>query len=207
MTRTYMQVFKILPEFDGSNTYILTEDGKTAVVIDPSEPSIVDELSFRRLECKFVLLTHGHFDHVGGCGVLFEKGAHICCGEREKDLIFSKEYLGIFGGVYVPHFEIARTVSDNEDFEMCGIKFKALATAGHTAGSMCYIAENALFSGDTLFCRSIGRTDLPTGDNSAMIDSLEKLVRLNGDFNLYCGHGANSALAFERENNPYLRKF
>ncbi|MDE6504454.1 MAG: MBL fold metallo-hydrolase [Clostridia bacterium] len=202
-----MQVFKVLPEFDGSNSYIVTADGKSAVVIDPAEPYIAEELKSRGLVCEFVLLTHGHFDHVGGCGALAEKGARICCGEREKQLIFSKEYLGIFGGVYVPKFEISRTFSDGECFEMCGIKFKALATAGHTAGSVCYLAENALFSGDTLFCRSIGRTDLPTGDYRDMIESLEKIRYLNGDFTLYCGHGPNSSLGFEKENNPYLRKF
>ncbi|MBD5585040.1 MAG: MBL fold metallo-hydrolase [Clostridia bacterium] len=200
-----MRVFKVLPQNGASNSYIITADGKEAVVVDPSEERIADILDKNGLVCKAVLLTHGHFDHVGGCGVLFNRGAVICCGENENDLIFSKEYLNIFGGVSVPRFEIGRTFRDNEEFDFCGIKFKALSTAGHTAGSMCYIADGVIFSGDTLFAGSIGRTDLPTGNYREIMNSLKKLSNLDGDYTVLCGHGEDTTLEQERHYNAFLR--
>ncbi len=200
-----MKIIKVTPRGFGSNSYILTANGKTAVVIDPAEPHIADVLSDNGLECSCVLLTHGHFDHVGGCGVLFKNGAHIYCNEREKELIFSKEYLGLFGGVQVPDFKIARTFSDGEEFEECKIKFKVFTTAGHTAGSSCIIAANALFTGDTLFAGGVGRWDLPTGNFAELSESLNRLVALDGEYDIYCGHGANSTLTHEKQTNPYLR--
>ena len=201
-----MQVYKISPANGTSNSYILTQDNKTAVVIDPSQPQITEILQQKRLECKYVLLTHGHFDHVGACGVLYAKGAHICCNEREKDFIFSKEYLGIFGGVSVPEFKISKTFKDGEEVELCGIKIKVISTPGHTAGSTCYIAENYLFSGDTLFCGSVGRTDLPTGNFNELLSSLKSLKELDGDYVVCCGHGEDTRLSVERLYNPYMRK-
>ncbi len=171
-----MQVFKVLPLDYSSNSYILTSDNKSAVVIDPSNRKTVEVLEQNGLDCKFVLLTHGHFDHVGACGELFAKGAHICCNEREKDLIFSKEYLSIFGGVTVPQFEIFRTFTDGESLTFCGINFNVMKTAGHTAGSCCYLTENCLFSGDTLLRGSVGRWDLPTGNFSQLVKSLPRLT-------------------------------
>ncbi len=200
-----MQVFKVLPLDFASNSYILTADGKAAVVIDPSGMNVLEVLEKHALSCKFVLLTHGHFDHLGACGELFAKGAHICCGEREKDLIFSKEYLSIFGGVTVPEFEISRTFKDGEEVNLCGIDFKVLGTPGHTAGSVSYLTESCLFTGDALFLGSIGRWDLPTGDYSQLIKSVKRLAALDGDYKIYCGHGEDSTLSRERAYNPYLR--
>ena len=200
-----MKIIKVTPRGFGSNSYILAADGKTAVVIDPAEPHIADVLSDNGLKCSCVLLTHGHFDHVGGCGVLFKNGAHIYCNEREKELIFSKEYLGLFGGVQVPDFKIARTFSDGEEFEECGIKFKFIATAGHTAGSSCIIAENALFTGDTLFFEAVGRCDLPTGSASDLQKSIRKLYALEGDYSVYAGHGEDTTLEYERSHNAFFK--
>jgi len=200
-----MQVFKVLPLDFASNSYILTADNKTAAVIDPSGRNVLEVLERHALSCRFVLLTHGHFDHVGACGELFAKGAHICCGERENDLIFSKEYLSIFGGVTVPKFEISRTFKDGEEVNLCGIDFKVLETPGHTVGSVSYLAENCLFTGDALFRGSIGRWDLPTGDYSQLIKSVKRLAALDGDYKIYSGHGEDSTLSRERAYNPYLR--
>ncbi|MDE6667889.1 MAG: MBL fold metallo-hydrolase [Clostridia bacterium] len=200
-----MQVFKVLPFNGDSNSYILTADNKTAVVIDPSGQDVLAVLKKHGLECKYVLLTHGHFDHVGVCGELFNRGAKICCGEHEKDLIFSKDYLNIFGGVTVPHFEVSRTFKDGEEVELCGIDFKVLETSGHTAGGCCYLTGNILFTGDTLFRGSIGRWDLPTGNFTQLLNSIKRLASLDGDYKIYCGHGEDSTLSRERAYNPYLR--
>ena len=200
-----MKVIKVEPIGFASNSYILTADNKTAVVIDPSEERILDILRLHNLECRYVLLTHGHFDHVGACGVLYAAGTRIYCGEAEKDLIFSPANTEIFGGVYVPQFEISRTLSDGEKFNLCGIDFTAIATPGHTKGGMCYLAGDCLFTGDTLFSRSIGRTDLPTGDYKTLIESVKKLFALSGNLKVYAGHGEDTSLDFERNNNPFIR--
>lgn len=198
------KVIKVYPRSFASNSYIVTADGKTAVVIDPSEKGIFTLCKDNGLECKCALLTHGHFDHVGGCGELHNNGVPIYCGEKEKELIFSKEYLSIFGGVGVPKFEIAGTFKDGDEVEFCGIKFKVLETPGHTAGSVVYLAGDCIFSGDTLFRGSVGRTDLPTGDFTKILESAKKLSALAGDYKVYCGHEEDTTLGIERNNNPYL---
>ncbi len=200
-----MKILKIEPDGFESNSYILTADGKTAVAIDPSGEGVLAALSLKNLVCEYVLLTHGHFDHVGMCGRLYQGGAQICCGEFEKDFIFSPQNSEIFGGVYIPQFKISKTFSDGEKFTLCGIDFTALHTPGHTAGSMCYIAGDFIFSGDTLFLRSVGRTDLPTGNTRELISSVKKLFALNGNYTVYTGHGDDTSLEFERRNNPYVR--
>lgn len=200
-----MKVIKIEPHGFASNSYILTADDKTAVVVDPSEERILEILREKDLECKYVLLTHGHFDHVGACGVLNAIGAHICCNEREKDFIFSPDNTGIFGGVYIPQFEISRVFKDGEKFNLCGIDFTSIATPGHTAGGMCYLAGDYLFSGDTLFSRSIGRTDLPTGNSKELINSVKKLFALTENYKVCTGHGEDTTLESERKFNPYIR--
>lgn len=200
-----MKVIKVEPTGFASNSYILTADNMSAVVIDPSEDGVLEALKQNNLVCKYVLLTHGHFDHVGMCGKLFQSGAEICCGEKEKEYIFSPENINLLGGVYIPHFKILRTFRDGEKFNLCGIDFTAIHTPGHTAGSMCYLAEGCLFSGDTLFYGSVGRTDLPTGSFEQIVSSVKKLFALPGDLKVYSGHGEDTTLDFERQFNPYVR--
>lgn len=200
-----MKVIKIEPHGFLSNSYILTADGKTAVAVDPSDGEVLSVLGRENLTCEYVLLTHGHFDHVGMCGELYKSGARILCGEEEKDFIFSAENLGLFGGVYIPPFQIYRTLRNGEKFTLCGIDFTAVHTPGHTAGSMCYIAGENLFSGDTLFYCNVGRTDLPTGDMRELVKSIKKLFAINGEYTVYAGHGENTSLEFERLHNPYVR--
>ncbi len=198
-----MVVKKILPDGFGSNSYILTKDGKNAVIVDCAEQSLYSECLEAGLTPCAVLLTHGHFDHVGGCGKFFEKGVPIYCGELEKDFIFSDANRSIFGGVYIPEFEIYKTLKDGQVLELGGINFKVIHTAGHTAGSVCYLAEDCLFTGDTLFKCSVGRCDLPTGNANQLIKSVKKLFSLDGGYKVYCGHEGDTTLDYERKFNPY----
>lgn len=198
-----MKVIKVLPENFASNSYILTADGKTAVVIDPSEVRILDVLKGEGLDCRYALLTHGHFDHIGACGELCGRGAAVCCGGDEKNFIFGVLNRSICPGVPIPDFQISRTFSDGEKFTLAGIEFTAISTPGHTAGSMCYVTDGVMFSGDTLFRLGVGRTDLPTGSGKALMQSIKKLFALNGDYKVYTGHGEDTDLNFERRHNPF----
>ena len=198
-----MKVYKIPPQGFASNSYILTADENNAVIIDCAQPRVYSICREKGLIPQAVLLTHGHFDHVCGCAKFFEEGVKIYCGENEKDYIFSDENKSL--GVNIPYFEIYKTFSDGEEFEMCGIKFKAIFTAGHPAGSVCYIAEGCLFTGDTLFFESVGRCDLPTGNSKELIKSVEKLFALKGNYKVYCGHDSDTSLEHERNFNPYVK--
>ena len=200
-----MEVIKVLPYGFGCNSYLVTKDGKNAVVIDCSGPEVYDECIDANLTPVAVLLTHGHFDHVGGCGKFFEKKVPVYCGEKEQSLIFSEQNRGIFGGVYIPQFEIFKALKDGEEIELGGINFKVIHTPGHTAGGVCYLAGDSLFTGDTLFKESVGRSDLPTGNSKQLIESVKKLFALDGDYKVYCGHERETTLDHERSHNPYIK--
>ena len=201
-----MQVYKISSKNGYSNSFVVTKDGKDGILIDCAEPSVLNECDKLGIKIDTILLTHGHFDHVCGCRVFAESEyAGIYCSKEEKPLIFSREYLGIFGGVSVSRFEIDRELSDGDEFELCGMKVKMLSTPGHSAGSVCYIIGDMLFTGDTLFKGAVGRWDLPTGSYSDLRASLKKLKDLDCDYKIYCGHGEDSTLGYERKTNPYLR--
>ena len=204
-----MQIITLPPRGFGSNTYVLTQDEKTAVVIDPSQPRVQEELIKRGLKATYVLLTHCHFDHVGGVYALQSAGAKVLCSEREKPLIGTRaDLFEAFGAPRTP-YTIDETLKDNETRELCGMKLQTLYTPGHTAGSVCYLVEDEkgnkhLFTGDTLFLDSIGRTDFPTGDISVLRSSLRRLCALQGDMPVYAGHNEATSLETERKHNPFL---
>lgn len=200
-----MTIIKIRPAGFAANCYLLTEDGKNAVAIDPALPSVVEEANRRGLTVRYALLTHGHFDHIGGCSALQAANAKIGCMDIERALATGKDNMGEYFGCNVPPFSVDFTFSDGETLTLCGVELRVLATPGHTAGSCCFLCGNALFTGDTLFCGDIGRTDLPTGSADALYESLRRLAELDGDFIVYAGHGADTTLVRERTHNRYLR--
>lgn len=191
-----MNIQKLTLGLYQTNIYILSNDTE-AVVIDPGyEPDIIlDALEGKEL--KAILLTHGHFDHVGGVRELAaETGCPVYL--NEADLSMPPQMTA--GPLYYTN-----TYDEGDFVEAAGLSFKVLHTPGHTPGSICLLCENAMFSGDTLFWGSCGRTDLPGGSWATIRKSLLRLAELSGDYDVYPGHGDATTLSFERKMNPYMR--
>ena len=200
-----MKVYKIQPLGFAANPYAVTNDGKSAVLIDCAQNRVWDECAKLGLKPAAVLLTHGHYDHIGGCALFAERGVPIYCSEEEGRHIFSPAYLAMGGGA-TRRFPVNATLKDGDSVTFAGVTFKVVATPGHTSGGVCYLAGGNLFMGDTLFCRSVGRTDLPTGNFEQLAASVKKLYALHGDYTVYCGHEGETTLSAERSSNPYIRQ-
>lgn len=204
------KIYKIYPIGFAANSYLLTADGMSAVAIDPAQPRIADEAKKRGLTVTHVLLTHGHFDHTGGCAALQAAGAKIGCLERERALAVGKDNLAeAFGGWAAgtfPAFRVDFTFRDGDALDLNGMHIRVIATPGHTAGGACYAVGDRLFTGDTLFAGDVGRTDLPTGSGRELTASVRKLYALEGDYTVCPGHGEDSTLAYERKFNGYIRQ-
>ncbi len=204
-----MKLMTISPRGFGANTYVLTKDGKTCLVIDPSQLRVEGELLKLGLQPVGVLLTHCHFDHVGGVAALQESGAKVYTSEQEKALVGTEADMASVAGAPRAFYTVDETFVDGETKELNGLCVQALLTSGHTVGSCCYLVtdgeEKYLFTGDTLFLDSIGRTDFLTGDIGQMRASLRKLKHLSGDFPVFAGHGDPTTLDRERRENPFLQ--
>ena len=201
-----MEIIHLSPRGFGANTYILYKNGE-AIVIDPANANVEKTLREKGLHAECVLLTHCHFDHVFGVEMLQEAGARVYIGAEEKSLVGTGAELAELFGAPRTNYRVDETFQDNESKTLCGIRITALHTAGHTKGSVCYIAEDEgkryLFSGDTLFAGSIGRTDFPTGDVRAMRQSLVRLASLD-NMPVYAGHGEETTIEREKKENPFM---
>lgn len=195
----------------GTNCYVLSSSAKNCVVFDPgAQPEkIISGIEASGLEVKYVLLTHGHHDHIGGVRKLIEKfpEAELFIGKNDLEMLTDgkKSYASIRYEKSDEFFiEKARTVSDKDEIDLDELKIRVLETPGHTKGGVCYVCENMIFSGDTLFFKNVGRCDLYGGDYGVMKKSLLKLTGLNGDYRVYPGHGEATTLDFERQHNIYI---
>lgn len=208
-----VRVYTLEAAWNESNCYIVTADNKTAVAIDTAWPKWLEcAKKDWGLTITHVLLTHGHFDHLYGCAVLQAKGVKIGCLDKEKELVLGDGNLAKRVGFPLEPFNIDFTFKDGDTFYLNGVKFQVIATPGHTAGSCCFLTEpdsvgtaGCLFTGDTLFCRSVGRTDLPTGNKRELKKSIQKLYALEGEYTVYPGHGEYTMLSEEREENPFYK--
>ena len=186
-----------------TNCYVVTdENALVCAVIDPGDESntILDYIEDNKLSCKAILITHAHFDHVSAVNAMLEAtGAELyMC---EKDLELAKT--GASGRFTPP--ENTHFYKDGDEVKVAGLTFKVMETPGHTPGGVTLICGDALFTGDTLFRGSCGRTDLPGGDMRAEMRSLKRIASLEGDYEVYPGHAESSMLSIEREHNPYVR--
>ena len=182
-----------------TNCYLLRrEDSDRCLIVDPGYEAgkILKVLEEKHLQPEAILLTHGHFDHVGAVRELFS--------ETDCDVYISEADLSLppmitNGRLFYTHIYPASGA-----LTLAGLAFRVLPTPGHTPGSVCLLAGDTMFSGDTLFRGSCGRTDLPGGSWEQICSSLKTLASLPGDYRVLPGHGEETTLAWERTHNPYL---
>lgn len=191
-----MRVEKLILTEYQSNCYVIKSQGE-ALIIDPGAPSpeLLDMVA--GLEVKGIVNTHAHPDHIGGDEYLRQKlDAPILLHQDDREFFYA-----FFGNALKPDF-----LSEGEVIEVGSLSFEVLHTPGHTPGSIVLLerGERALFSGDLLFAGSIGRTDFPGGSDTQMRQSLERVVKLEGDWRVYPGHGPETSLIEERWTNPFL---
>lgn len=191
-----------------ANCYLVKTDD-AAIVIDPAEAvsEVVEFLNSNKSLNRIILLTHCHFDHVSGAKELREKtGVKIAIHKNDaKGLLDPVMNASAIFGFNIAPFSADINLEDGEIISLGETKIEVLLTPGHTSGSVCYILEDTIFSGDTLFKGSIGRTDLPSGDFDALMSSLAIIKeKKDKEYTVLSGHGNKTTIGEEIINNPYL---
>jgi len=186
-----------------TNCYIVTDEASmTCAIIDPGDEAtkILDYLEKFKLTCKHILLTHAHFDHIGAVPDLLEElhEARLYMNEEDNGKTIGSE-LWAFKAPEGTAF-----IKDGDIIEVGALKFEVVTTPGHTPGSVCYICEDAIFSGDTLFKGSCGRTDFPLSDTQEIMKSLFRLARLTKDYEIFPGHMGSTTLEREKKHNYFM---
>ncbi len=206
-----MDVIKLKPlGICDTNSYIVASNAGNAALVDApaNAEHILSEIENRGLTLKMILLTHGHFDHVGAVADLVDKtGCEVYIHERDLTKLSDPE------GQLIEFFRVkgyrpfggAKPIGDGDILKLDEIEFDVVHTPGHTSGSVCFIAGDVMFSGDTLFKRSVGRTDMPDGNYRELMKSMEIIKDLGGDLRILPGHMSETTLENERIYNSYLR--
>ena len=195
-----------------TNCYIITDEASgESAEIDCSLFNADYEALLQRagvVSLKYILLTHGHFDHVSGVKALKDRcgGQIVIHREDAACLTDPKKSLNSYIR-YAPLEPVPADILVEEGSELFlgDHRITVMHTPGHTRGSVCYLMDGVMFCGDTLFRGSMGRTDLPGGSTLRLFDSLERIGRMEGELDIYPGHGEKTDLTFEKRNNRYLR--
>lgn len=198
-----MNVYRVLTTQLQTNTYIVV-NGSRAFVVDPGGDfekikQLITELG---VTVETVLLTHGHFDHTNAALFFQQEGALVFC--HKNDLSKLNTYRGMAFSASETHNKLTADIvlQGGETLNIAGLSVKVIWTPGHSAGGVCYVVEDSIFCGDTVFYMSYGRTDFYDGSYKEIKNSiLNKLFMLKTDYKLYTGHGQFSTLAFEKEHN------
>ncbi len=205
-----MEIVNISSGFSNANSYLLVDrDTKNAALVDPGgdAPGLISAIREHDVTVTAILLTHGHFDHIlaldkikehTGAKVYIHRADNICLGNTAYSLMSLVGRSDTFEDADV-------LLEDGDEIAVGNSKISVMHTPGHTAGSVCYITDAGIISGDTLFCESIGRTDFPGGDYDEIDASIRKLYKVEGDAKIYPGHGSATTLSHERLYNPFVR--
>lgn len=194
-----------------TNAYLLSDpETKKGIIIDPgmNPKSLIKKIA--DLDIEAILLTHAHFDHIGGVDEIRKlKNCPVYVHDLEADWLTNPKKNGSARwpelGVLVEMEPAEYALDEGQILEFLGIKLKVFHTPGHSPGSVSFLYDKHLFGGDVLFKLSVGRTDLPGGNNNELLDSIQdKLFILEDDVVVYPGHGAKTTIGFERDNNPYV---
>ena len=183
-----------------TNCYIVHKEGsKQCLVIDPGYEAntIMNRLALLGLEIEAILLTHGHFDHVGAVRQI--------AADTDCQVLLQEQELTLPGAMTDGPLYHTALYPAGGTVQIAGMDVKVLHTPGHTPGSVCLLIEDAMFSGDTLFAGSMGRCDFPGSSIFDMRKSMKKLCNLPGDYRVFPGHAEATTLEYERKTNPYLR--
>jgi hydroxyacylglutathione hydrolase len=202
--RTYV----LLPEFE-TNTYLIWDtDTKEAILIDVAAPDqgLINDINKFELKLKYLFLTHGHGDHIAGNEMIKNEfnpqiGIHGSDAEMLSD---PQKNLSNYWNYNVISPAADIILKDGDSFRLGKSEIKVIHTPGHTRGGVCYLIDDNLFSGDTLFAESVGRTDLPGGDYKTLLKSIAKLFQLPDLIKVYPGHGPQTTLEDEKIGNPFV---
>lgn len=208
MPKVILKQFTLGP-LENNNYLLIDDESKEAVLIDCTEdnPEIDKALKDYGAELKYILLTHGHFDHVLGVNSFREKyNCKVLVHKSDKVLLDTVgEFVRNFG---MPKPEVQKIdgyVEENEIIKFGENEIKVIHTPGHTLGGVCYLIDDKIFTGDTLFFEAVGRTDLQGGSFSQLKSSIqEKLFTLDENLKVYPGHGCSSTIGYEKVNNKFL---
>ena len=202
----------IEPPIDNNNYLIIDEESKEAALVDCSavDSDINEELERQGAKLKYILLTHGHFDHIAG----IRPEVNPSSAERPQIVMHkadlgwlekANQYMPMFGmpSITIPKIDIF--VQDGDILKLGNMEIKVIHTPGHTQGGVCYLADGKLFSGDTIFREAVGRCDLEGGDFDQIVESIEnKIFTLPPETLIYPGHGRMTSVEWEKEHNRFM---
>lgn len=203
-----IEIITLSDGFFSTNTYIVfNKENKDAVIIDAgsSFDFVNKQIQSKNLNIHALLLTHGHFDHIMSAKAVQNSGIKVYV--HKNDALKLKENKYSFLMLDFPTLE-PDVLIDEGELKLGSLMIKIIHTPGHSKGSVCYMIGGALFTGDTLFKLSVGRSDFADGSQKDLANSIKnKLFSRDKDYKIYPGHGQSTTLFFEKENNPYFKSF
>lgn len=206
-----MKILAMEVGYIATNCYIvINEETHHGVIVDPGGDAgrIMEAVNKEGVTVDAIFLTHGHGDHIMALGEVKERtGAPVYISKEDEPMLSdpNRSLAAFIGGRYVPACA-DKYFADGDEVEAAGMKFKVLATPGHTPGGVCLMTGDVVFCGDTVFAESIGRTDFPGGSYKQLLASIKsKILPLADDVKLLPGHGPATTVGWERRRNPFLQ--
>ena len=190
--------------------FAINDETKEVLIIDPgaNPKQLAERISTEGVKPVAILLTHGHFDHIYSVDYVREKyNCQLCIHENDA-LCLTDSYKNankLFFNEDLTFNPADWLISDKDKLSLGELQIKVIHTPGHTEGCVCYLVENALICGDTIFDRSVGRTDLPSGNTKVLYESLRKIKTMDESIRLYPGHGSITTIKEQKQSNPYLK--